>query len=90
MPKGLLLMLQGEADDEGAVAAAQEEAGAGAEREVALLHSRLRLLAAHALVSAAPHPPHPPCCASSQLLSVVGYSSVCSAQITGTHLREML
>ena len=66
IPNGLLLMLQGEADDEGAVAAAQEEAGAGAEREVALLHSRLRLLAAHALVSAAPHPP---CCALGPLLS---------------------
>lgn len=86
-------MLQGEADDEGAVAAAQEEAGAGAEREVALLHSRLRLLAAHALVSAALTPSRPPLlcsCASSPLLSVVSHTSVCSAQCGATHLERCL
>ena len=43
--------LQGEAEDERAVAAAQIEAGSGVEREVALLQTRLRLLAKHALVS---------------------------------------
>ena len=43
-------LLQGEAEDERAVSAAQEEAVAGVEREVALLHTRLRLLAHHALV----------------------------------------
>ncbi len=47
-------LLQGEAEDERAVAAAQEEAVGGVEREVALLHTRLRLLAHHALVRPAP------------------------------------
>ncbi|KAL0048541.1 hypothetical protein WJX82_005372 [Trebouxia sp. C0006] len=40
---------KGEAEDERAVAAAQEEAVGGVDREVALLHTRLRFLAHHAL-----------------------------------------
>jgi len=51
--------LQGEAEDERAVAAAQEEAVGGVDREVALLHTRLRLLAHHALVRPAPSPSQP-------------------------------
>ncbi len=52
-------LLQGEAEDERAETAAQEEAVAGVEREVALLHTRLRLLAHHALVRPAPCHPQP-------------------------------
>lgn len=57
-----VVMLQSEAEDERAVAGVQEEAGGGVEREVALLHTRLRLLASHALVSPCTCPPINSCC----------------------------
>ncbi len=60
-PRLSATLLQGEAEDERAVAAAQEEAVAGVEREVALLHTRLRLLAHHAWSDLLPHTPSPSC-----------------------------
>ena len=52
--------MQAEGQDERGVQAAQQEAAKGVERECALLHTRLRLLATHALVSNSPPPPPPP------------------------------
>ena len=48
--------MQGEGEDERLVQAAQQEAGKGVERECALLHTRLQLLATHALVCPPLHP----------------------------------
>lgn len=69
-PRLSATLLQGEAEDERAVAAAQEEAVAGVEREVALLHTRLRLLAHHALVRPAPSHSQPLLLASIMQIAV--------------------
>ena len=52
--------VEGEGEDERAVHAAQQEAARGVDRECALLHSRLHLLATYTLVR--PHPYCNLCC----------------------------
>ena len=65
LPRGSVM--QAEAEGDKAAEAAQQEGGEGVLREVALLQTRLRLLATHALVRplSLPLPLPLPCCSCS-------------------------